>query len=146
MFLKKRKAKNSERGLYLQDIQLKETVFKPGTNYKYIVNNKNKQIVIIPTEEKGNTVSKRAVSMGMKPVIDIRNREALSVFTGMDYLEVEIFQNRVIVSGFKEEKEKNRTVVSKLKKIAEKALYSASNVVDITQKIAANKEFEIVLD
>jgi DNA (cytosine-5)-methyltransferase 1 len=146
VFLKKRKAKNSERGLYLQDIQLKETVFKPGTNYKYIVDNQNKQLLIVPTGEKGNTVSKRNLEIGMKPVIDIRNREALSVFSGMDYLEVEIFQDKVLVSGFKDEKEENRPIVYKIKKMAKKVLNNASNVVDITQKKVTNKEFEIILD
>lgn len=73
MLLKKRPAKNSDRGLYIQDMVLKMSEFKPGSSFKYVVDPKNNKLIIVPTNEKGNKVSKRKIKSGLKPVIDIRN-------------------------------------------------------------------------
>lgn len=145
MFIKKRKAKNSDR-IYLQDIELRETVFTPGSHYTYKVN-KNKEIVIVPTEEKANKVSKRELKDGPKPVIDIRDKKSLSVFKGMKELQVEIFEDIIVVSGYKEDKveDEKQTVVSKIKKVAKNVLSKVSNVVDITQRLDAKKKYEIFL-
>ncbi|WP_198864012.1 hypothetical protein [Bacillus velezensis] len=40
MLLKKRKAKISARGVYLQDQQLSDTQFAPGAKFKYIIDPK----------------------------------------------------------------------------------------------------------
>lgn len=107
LIIKKRKAKKSSRGIYLQDLQLKETVFKTGTRYKYTIDNNNRQIIITSSEstEGGNLVSKRSIKNGTKPVIDIRSKNAINAFEGSDFLNVEIYQDRVIVTGFSESKE-----------------------------------------
>lgn len=98
--IKKRLAKLSQRGLYLQDKELKQTNFKVGQNFKYVVDLKKKQIRILPTNEQTkNTVSKRDLIDGQKPVIDIRDKAALQVFQGADQLEVVILENEVLVRG-----------------------------------------------
>ncbi|QAT68077.1 DNA cytosine methyltransferase (plasmid) [Bacillus glycinifermentans] len=99
MLIKKRKAKKSNRGIYLQDSQLNETEFKAGTHFKYIIDTKQKQIVILPSDKKGNTVSKRIYKDSVKPVIDIRKKEALRLFSDADYLEIEIHNDEIIVKG-----------------------------------------------
>lgn len=111
--IKSRKAKNSKRGLYLQDNELKQTAFQPGTNFKYVIDTKNKKMVIIPSESCVNTVSKRATKSGVKPVIDIRNKEALSIFREADYLQVEIQEDQIIVSGYEEQSTSAIAKVSK---------------------------------
>lgn len=100
MHIKKRKAKLSERGIYIQDIELLKTQFKPGSTYSYIVDPKKKEVRIVPSED-GNKVSKRKHKESVKSVIDIRNREALQAFEGSDYLEVTIFEDYIKVTGIK---------------------------------------------
>lgn len=146
MILKKRKAKNSKRGLYLQDKQLNETVFKPGTHFKYVIDNNKKEILIVPTDEKGNTVSKRTVKDTVKSVIDIRNRAALSIFSGMDKLEVEIFEDKVLVRGYKNEPKEteSNSFISKAKSVAEKVVNKVAKVVNLEERIEAKKKIEVL--
>ncbi|EJW13811.1 C-5 cytosine-specific DNA methylase (plasmid) [Paenibacillus alvei DSM 29] len=99
--IKSRRAKNSPRGLYIQDLQLKETVFQPGTHFRYVVDRKAKKLIILQAQD-GNTVSKRSIRDGMKPVLDIRNKQALAVFHECDYLQIEIYEDEIIVRGFEE--------------------------------------------
>ncbi|WP_416656078.1 DNA cytosine methyltransferase [Bacillus amyloliquefaciens] len=101
MLLKKRKAKISARGVYLQDQQLSDTQFAPGAKFKYIIDPKKNQLLIVPSNKEGNTVSKRSIKTGVKPVIDIRKREVLSLFTGLDFLEIEIYEDKIKVTGLK---------------------------------------------
>lgn len=141
--IKRRKAKNSKRGLYLQDIEIQQTDFKVGSPFKYIIDNKNKKIVIVPSQEPSlNTVSKRTTKNGLKPVIDIRNRNALSVFKDADYLEVEILQDQIIVSGFEESKE---SFLSKASKKVSNLFTQQKKVIDISSFHNAKKRFEITL-
>ncbi|WP_088361938.1 DNA cytosine methyltransferase [Bacillus cereus] len=154
MLIKKRKAKNSARGIYLQDNQLQETVFKPGSSYKYIIDQKNKQVSIVPTDGEGNKVSKRKIKSGEKPVIDIRDTAALKPFKGADYLEIEIFEDKVLVTGYEEDKkeEKNEeaqkekaSIFSKAKKVVSNLLNRKAKVIDFTKVLNAKKKFEFVL-
>lgn len=106
MLIKSRKAKVSKRGIYLQDKVLQQTDFVPGSNYKYIIDPQNKQIIIkTSTDHKDNQVSKRTLRQGFKPVIDIRKKEALTLFKDSDYLQVSIYQDRILVEGFSETRE-----------------------------------------
>ncbi|MFC0416770.1 DNA cytosine methyltransferase [Cytobacillus solani] len=140
--IKSRKAKNSKRGLYLQDNELKQTAFQPGTNFKYVIDTKNKKMVIIPSESSVNTVSKRATKSGVKPVIDIRNKEALSIFREADYLQVEIQEDQIIVSGYEE---KSSSALAKVSKKIASVFSKKSNVLDITSLLDVRKKFEFRL-
>ncbi len=112
-WLKKRKAKLSNRGLYIQDKELKQSNFKIGQNFKYLVDLNKKQIRIVPCEEEtNNTVSKRQLKDGYKPVLDIRDKKALQAFQGADYLEVLILENEILVKGVKERKIKKSSIFS----------------------------------
>jgi DNA (cytosine-5)-methyltransferase 1 len=114
MLIKSRKAKVSERGIYLQDSALQQTNFIPGSNYKYVIDSKNKQIIIQTSQDpEDNQVSKRALKEGFKPVIDIRRKEALNLFKGSEYLEVFIYQDRILVEGFSETNETISSYISK---------------------------------
>jgi|GEM_PF-436219 len=110
-WLKKRKAKLSSRGIYIQDKELKHSNFKIGHNFKYLVDLNKKQIRIVPCEEQtNNTVSKRELKDGYKPVLDIRDKKALNAFQGADYLEVLILENEILVKGIKERKIKKSSI------------------------------------
>jgi DNA (cytosine-5)-methyltransferase 1 len=127
--IKTRIAKSSKRGIYLQDKELQLTNFKPGTHFKYVIDQKNKQVIILSSDEAtNNTVSKRSLGEGTKPVIDIRNKEALSVFGTSDYLQVEIFENQVIVKAYQKTDE---SVLQKAVRKVKQKIFK-SNIVDIT--------------
>lgn len=114
-WLKKRKAKLSSRGIYIQDNELKQSNFKIGQNFRYLVDLNKKQIRIVPCdEETNNTVSKRQLKDGYKPVLDIRDKNALKAFQGADFLEVLILENEILVKGIKERKIKKSSIFSLL--------------------------------
>jgi DNA (cytosine-5)-methyltransferase 1 len=138
--IKSRKAKNSKRGFYLQDIELKQTAFQPGTNFKYVIDAKNKKMIILPSEASVNTVSKRSTKTGVKPVIDIRNKEVLSVFKEADFLQVEIQEDQIIVSGYED---KSSSIIEKASKKIAKVFSKKSNVLDITSILDVRKKFEV---
>ncbi len=142
--LKFRKAKNSKRGLYLQDKEIQESMFQVGSNFKYIIDQKNKQMVIVPTETSKNKVSKRTTKNGVTPVIDIRNKKDLSVFSNAEYLQVEILEDKIIVTGFEKEEEQI-TVCSNLITKTKKLFIKNKKKVDITSLLASKKRFEIHL-
>lgn len=124
--IKRRKAKLSERGLYLQDKELRDTDFKVGQHFKYVVDIKKKQIRIIPTNETTkNTVSKRKLRDGLKPVLDLRDREALQAFQGADHLEVVIFENEVLVRGLRDEKLRKTSLFSISDYLKRKEVFNA---------------------
>lgn len=134
--IKVRKAKNSKRGIYLQDKELLHTDFQAGTNFKYIIDSSNKKIIIVPSDDsKDNTVSKRNIKSGIKPVIDIRKQEALSIFKNAPYLQVEIYGDQIIVEAFSEENAEEGT-----KGITGKAkVFSSKKVHDISQILKVKK-------
>ena len=192
--LKKRKAKKSKRGIYVQDLVLKETDFQPGGHYKYVIDPKSKKIIILVSDNNNdNTVSKRKIGTvqyivlpednleeisqrfgvsvddilkenklkdkvlqegqtlnipSLKPVIDIRNMDALKAFDGSDYLQVEIYGDQVIVQGFEKVKENANEgilskTVNKIKEVA-KGAFRKNNVADITDFMRVRKKATVV--
>ncbi|QNP18342.1 DNA cytosine methyltransferase (plasmid) [Bacillus pumilus] len=111
--IKKRTAKPSERGIYIQDVQLLQTQFEVGRNFDYIIDPESHTVTIVPAEQTRNTVSKRAYNGSYKPVIDIRKKDALQAFAGVDHLEIEIFDNQILIRGIK----KKTAITNKLGKI-----------------------------
>ncbi|WP_350303392.1 DNA cytosine methyltransferase [Bacillus pumilus] len=115
MLIKKRTAKPSKRGIYIQDAQLLQTKFEVGRNFDYIIDPENHTLTIVPAEQTKNTVSKRAYNGSYKPVIDIRKKDALQAFAGVDQLEIEIFDDQILIRGV--EKKTAITNKNKLGKI-----------------------------
>lgn len=142
MILKTRRAKNSTRGIYIQDKILQETIFQPGTNYRYVIDQKNRKIIILSSDEaKGNVVSRRQLKNQVKPVIDIRNRAAQDALRNCDYLQVDISGDQIIVQGFmNDESVENatRTTNESGKKIEKR------KVTSITDFTSARKRIEVL--
>jgi DNA (cytosine-5)-methyltransferase 1 len=106
MLIKQRIAKKSERGIYLQDKELQETRFKPGQHFRYLIDTKKNRIVIIPDDEnQDNTVSKRQLKDGVKPVLDLRAEDCRKIATAADYLLVSIYDNKIVIEGYQAESE-----------------------------------------
>ncbi|WP_456364777.1 DNA (cytosine-5-)-methyltransferase (plasmid) [Priestia aryabhattai] len=197
--IKKRKAKKSERGLYIQDIELMKTMFKAGTKFKYIVDYNTKEILIVPSTEEGNTVSyrqlkptkkekelaertitvskkkalsrrhkslsekllvalnlkskiKRRKAGKLKSVIDVRDKQALSAFSGADQLDIEIFEDVIRVRGFQNvevediaNSQESNTVISKAKNVSKKALRKISKIIDIKPRLELKQKYEVYL-
>lgn len=139
MILKKRLAKVSARGLYLQDRELMDTDFLPGKAIRFVIDQKNRTLVILPTEDPSgeNHVSKRQMRDGLKPVIDIRCQEAKNLFQDSDYLQVTIYSDRVLVEGFVD----NEGTTD----IAEKQGLGAEDILSLAQLTTVKKLSEIVL-
>lgn len=100
--IKVRKAKLSKRGIYIQDRDLNKTVFKPSTAFVYEIDANERVITIRPSERKEkakNHVSKRVMKDYIKPVIDIREKSALSLFEGAEHLVIRIEENLIQVTG-----------------------------------------------
>lgn len=145
--IKQRKAKKSDRGYYIQDKELTD-VFTPGQAYKYVLDKVNKKIIILHSDDgKGNKVSKRKTKNGMKPVIDIRDRDALSVFNDEDaqYLQVSIYEDRVVVETYIETEEESENIVKKAVKVVKNKISKKKNVVDISQVLSVKQKSRIVL-
>ncbi|MFB0831525.1 DNA cytosine methyltransferase [Brevibacillus laterosporus] len=141
--IKERKAKNSSRGIYLQDKELKQTNFQPSSHFKYIVDPVNKKVIIVPSDNmKDNTVSKRVMSDGVKPVIDIRNREALAVFKECDYLQVQIYEEQIIVEGYQQVKE---SIVTKVGNKIKKTFGRKSKITDIRNILSVKKKVTVAV-
>ncbi|MEM4992959.1 DNA cytosine methyltransferase [Priestia sp. SB1] len=197
--IKKRKAKKSERGLYIQDIELMKTMFKAGTKFKYIVDYNTKEILIVPSTEEGNTVSyrqlkptkkekelaertitvskkkalsrrhkslsekllvalnlkskiKRRKAGKLKSVIDVRDKQALSAFSGADQLDIEIFEDVIRVRGFQNvevediaNSQESNTIISKAKNVSKKALRKISKIIDIKPRLELKQKYEVYL-
>lgn len=78
----------------------------------------------------------------MKPVLDIRNKKALEVFGEADYLQIEIHEDQVLVSGYEEKPSNILTNVSnKLKGFISKS----KKVVDISSLLNVKKTFDVRL-
>lgn len=136
--IKQRYAKKSQRGIFLQDSELMNTVFKPGTHFRYVIDVNHRKVVILPAQE-GNTVSKRKFQDKHKSVIDIRKKEALSAFKGCDYLQVSIYKDEIRIEGFEEKLVSSQ---SEGKLVCEKQ--KTNKVVDIEQILQVRKKVEIV--
>lgn len=100
LLIKRRTAKRSTRGLYFQDRELGGTAFQPGSHFRYLVDRASRTVLIVPDATAANTVSKRARSGAVVPVIDIRQKAALEAFSNATHLEVEIHDDQVIVTGY----------------------------------------------
>lgn len=122
--IEKKNIKVSNRGITFS-FNNKNNENQFGIGDHYIIDVKNNKMVILPTDD-GLKISKKKVGKEYKPLIDIRNQAALSSFKGADYLEVTIFDDKILVEGYKEDK----SLVSKIRR-GLKSVSSKRKVVDI---------------
>lgn len=103
--IKKRELKTKNNRIYLQDSELTKTAFEPGKKYSYQFVNKNKSILKIYIDTNGTrTVSKRKRKNYINPIIDIRTTKVLEEFSKFDKLEVEIYEDDILIKGLSEDK------------------------------------------
>lgn len=139
MLIKRRKARKSDRGIYIQDQELKKTRFKVGTFYRYIIDVKNRKLIILADAEKGNKVSRRDTENGIKPVLDIRRKDALRSFADCDYMQVSIYNDRIVVEGYENA---NEGILANLKGILRRKV---GKVTGIRQLLNLRKKYQVEL-
>lgn len=128
--IKKRLINTKNNRIYIQDSELLKTVFKPGEKYNFEFDKKNSSTLKIFID--GNSkriVSKRKRKDYINPVIDIRTKDILAQFNNYDKIEIEIYQDEILVRGLLQEKE-NNLEVNILK----------NKIIDIDSKLKAKKE------
>lgn len=109
--IEKKNIKVSKRGITFSfKNKNKEITSKFDIGEHYIIDVKNNKMVILPTDD-GLKISKKKVGKEYKPLIDIRNQVALSSFKGSDYLEITVYEDKILVEGYKED----LSLVSKIK-------------------------------
>lgn len=72
-------------------------VFKIGTKYRYLLDKSNNRIIIFPSDQYGNTVSRKCYGKKELPLIDIRSKEIKEIISKADYLEVEVLTDSIVV-------------------------------------------------
>lgn len=87
------KIKFSKRGLTFS-FKANET-FKAGTKYRYIVDNKNSEVILLPDENGKYKLSKKGSQE--KPLVDLRNEEIREAMSMARYMEVEVMDDKIIV-------------------------------------------------
>ena len=86
--------------IYVQDSELvKYTHFKPGVYLQCIIDKALNKLVIKPAKEGKIKVAKRQRKDYVGSVIDIRTKSILDVFSGFDKLNLEIYEDEIIITG-----------------------------------------------
>ncbi len=87
------KIKFSRRGL---TFSFKETeTFKPGTHYRYLADNKENEVILLPDENGKYKFSKKGKEQ--KPLVDLRNEEIREAMSNARYMEIEVLDDKIIV-------------------------------------------------
>lgn len=87
------KLKFSKRGL---TFSFNETeTFKAGTRYRYIIDTKNAEVILLPDAEGKYKLSRKGVHA--KPLVDLRNAEIRQAMEKARYMEVEVQDDKIIV-------------------------------------------------
>lgn len=87
------KIKFSKRGL---TFSFKETeAFQAGTRYRYIIDTKLQEVILLPDENGKYKMSRKGSTQ--KPLVDLRNAEIREAMESARFMEVEIREDRIIV-------------------------------------------------
>ena len=122
-----KKIKGSKRGLTftLEDQKL------IGTKFRYIIDTKNNEILIIADVDGTGTVSRKKCGKdSFKPLYDIRSKEVKDLVSDADYLQIETDGDIITVHVYR--------------KISQAQIASKSNVIRI-EDVFAEKTGEVVL-
>ncbi len=91
--------KMSNRGLTFSFAE--NDTFKAGTRYRYIVDTKSSEVVIIPDENGKYKMSRKGANQ--KPLVDLRNEEIKRAMSLASHMEVEVMDDKIIVHIIKKQ-------------------------------------------
>lgn len=81
-----KKIKGSKRGLTFSFIS-ENGAFAPGSRYRYVIDKDAGRIVILPSKDGGNTVSRKRSGLRIKSLIDLRSRDILELVSASDHMD-----------------------------------------------------------
>lgn len=85
--------KHSKRGLTFS-FQENDT-FRAGVHYRYFVDTKSNEIIIVQDDEGKYKFSKKGAKQ--KPLVDLRNAEIKEIISMAEYMEIEVKDNKIVV-------------------------------------------------
>lgn len=115
-----------------------------GTKYRYFIDKKKKNIIIVPDDQGNMTVSRKRSGKRFKALYDIRSKEVKELCSTADYLEVEITKDKIIVHTYKNIKERVKSNIIRLEDILEKTgeiVLSKAVGFDNTSTLESSKTF-----
>ncbi len=74
--------------------------FQTGTHYRYIIDNNNSEVIILPDKDGKYKLSRKGENN--KPLIDLRNEEIRAFMNKGSFMEVEILDSKIIVHIIKD--------------------------------------------
>ncbi len=89
--------KSSKRGLTFSFEE--NDTFRAGTRYRYIIDLKASEIIIVPDAEGKYRLSRKGTAH--KPLVDLRNAEVREAISMADHMEIEIMKESIVVHIFK---------------------------------------------
>lgn len=92
-----KKIKGSKRGLTFSFISENGT-FAPGSRYWYVIDKDAGRIMILPSKDGGNTVSRKRSGLRIKSLIDLRSRDILELVSVSDHMEIEFREECILVA------------------------------------------------
>lgn len=127
---------NTKNRIYIQDSELRQTVFEPGKRYNYKFNKDDGSMLEIFIDDNGSKkVSKRKRKDSLNPVIDIRTKEVLEKFYKFDKMEIEIYKDKILVRGLLDSKVINLNQKKEL-------IISKKSINDLYLQNVVNENFE----
>lgn len=93
------KIKYSKRGLTFSFAPTE--TFQPGVRYRYVVDTKNQEVILLPEQDGKYKLSRKGASN--KPLVDLRNQEIKDAIALSSGFEIEICDDRIIVHLLKKD-------------------------------------------
>ena len=75
--------------------------FQVGTRYRYVIDTKNAEVILLADENGKYKISKKGVHE--KPLVDLRNEEIKKAMSLASYMEIEICDDKIIVHIIKKD-------------------------------------------
>lgn len=98
--------------------------FSIGQKYNYLVDKRNNEIHIIPSEGGRMTVSRKKSGKSFIPLIDIRSREVREAMASADYLELELLNSGdILVRTVKKNEQKEKDNLVSIRDVIGKNVY-----------------------
>ena len=92
--------KKSTRGGLTFSFQANEK-FKVGSHYRYVVDMKSQEIILLADEEGKYKLSHKGVNA--RPLVDLRNQEIRNAMALAAYMEVEVLEDKIVVHIIKKD-------------------------------------------
>lgn len=98
--VKERKAVINGRGIFIEGMILNQTAFKIGTGFRFEIDKDSKTVtLIVDPASARNTVSKRKRKESLQPVIDIRNKDIVSMWADCTSTIIRYYQTTIEIQG-----------------------------------------------